>query len=171
MKNIIGDSLLLVMILGELQKKLNRQMPDPTYAISFKSWGFKDVKYDIPMCQSYSTRPSPFNSSPQCKKSSLRHHFRRNSWKLGSQKLLAQAHFWCASKFFSSSQCKPLPGAYLGESVPSVESLFSVVTEDNLNNLILDRAMERKEEGRSNLSQVWPSPILPLSAAASSIFP
>ena len=55
---------------------------------------------------------------------------------------------------FSSSQCKPLPGAYLGESVPSVESLFSVVTEDNLNNLILDRAMERKEEGRSNLSQV-----------------
>ena len=51
MKNIIGDSLLLVMILGELQKKLNRQMPDPTYAIFFKSWGFKDVKYDIPSRQ------------------------------------------------------------------------------------------------------------------------
>ena len=31
------------------------------------------------------------NSSPQCKKSSLHHHFRRNSWKLGSQKLLAQS--------------------------------------------------------------------------------
>ena len=79
MKNIIGDSLLLVMILGELQKKLNRQMPDLTYAIFFKSWGFKDVKYDIPMCQSHSSRPSPFNSSPQCKKSSLRYHFSRNS--------------------------------------------------------------------------------------------
>ena len=26
----------------------------------------------------------PFNSSPQCKKSSLRHHFRQNFWKLGS---------------------------------------------------------------------------------------
>ena len=28
-----------------------------TYAIYLKSWGFKDVKYDIPMCQSHSTRP------------------------------------------------------------------------------------------------------------------
>ena len=35
MKNIIGDSLLLVMVLGELQKKLNRQMPDPKNGISF----------------------------------------------------------------------------------------------------------------------------------------
>ena len=57
MKNIIGDSLLLVMILGELQKKLNRQMPGATYAIYFKSWGFKDVKYDIPMRQYHPTRP------------------------------------------------------------------------------------------------------------------
>ena len=24
-------------------------MKDPTYAISVKSWGFKDAKYDIPM--------------------------------------------------------------------------------------------------------------------------
>ena len=64
MKNIIGDSLLLVMILGELQKKLNRQMPDPTYAIFFKSWGFKDVKY----VNAIQLGPSPFNSSPQCKK-------------------------------------------------------------------------------------------------------
>ena len=29
---------------------------DPTYAIFLKSWGFKDVKYDILMCQSHSTR-------------------------------------------------------------------------------------------------------------------
>ena len=38
--------------------------------------------------------PSPFNSSPQCKKSSLRYHFSRNSRKLGSQKLLAKAFFF-----------------------------------------------------------------------------
>ena len=43
---------------------------------------------------------SPFNSSPQCKKSSLRYHFSRNSWKLGSQKLLPHGHFWWGSKFF-----------------------------------------------------------------------
>ena len=42
---------------------------------------------------------SPFNSSPQCKKSSLRHHFRRNSWKLGSQNLHVHGHFWCTCKF------------------------------------------------------------------------
>ena len=29
----------------------------PTYAIFLKMWGFKDVKYDILMCQSHSTRP------------------------------------------------------------------------------------------------------------------
>ena len=29
-------------------------LKDPTYAIFWKSWGFKDVKYDIPMCQSQS---------------------------------------------------------------------------------------------------------------------
>ena len=43
--------------------------------------------------------PSPFNLSPQWKKSSLRHHFRQNSWKLGLKKLLSKAHFWFASKF------------------------------------------------------------------------
>ena len=46
---------------------------------------------------------SPFNSSPQCKISSLRYHFSQNSWKLGSQKLLHQGHFWWRSKFFSFS--------------------------------------------------------------------
>ena len=43
--------------------------------------------------------PSPFNSSPQCKKSSLRYHFSRNSWKFGSQKLLPHGHFWWGSRF------------------------------------------------------------------------
>ena len=34
-------------------------LKDPTYAIFLKSWGFKDVEFDIPMCQSHSTRPQP----------------------------------------------------------------------------------------------------------------
>ena len=70
--------------------------------------------------------PSPFNSAPQCKKSSLRHHFSRNSWKLGSQMLHVHAHFWCTCKFsffpvfpFSQSFLFPsLPGAYLGKTLP-----------------------------------------------------
>ena len=59
MKNIIGDSLLLVMILGELQKKLNRQMPDPTYAIFFKrmpNMTFPCVN-PIQLGPAHSTRP------------------------------------------------------------------------------------------------------------------
>ena len=43
--------------------------------------------------------PSQFNSSPQCKKSSLRYHFSRNSWKFGSQKLLHHGRLWWCSKF------------------------------------------------------------------------
>ena len=49
--------------------------------------------------------PSPFNSLRQCKKSSLRHHFRHNSRKLGSQKLLPQVNFQCGSKNIFS-QCQ-----------------------------------------------------------------
>ena len=67
--------------------------------------------------------PSPFNSSPQCKKSSLRHHFRRNSWKLGSQKLLAQAHFWCASKI-SFSPVFTTPMSIFGQKYPAMPHLW-----------------------------------------------
>ena len=81
---------------------------DPTYAIFLKSWGFKDVKYDIPCVNTIQLGPSPFNSAPQCKTSSLRHHFRQNSWKLG---------FWWNIKF-TFYQSLPLPGAYLGKNGP-----------------------------------------------------
>ena len=61
-------ALLLVMLLVELQntrkKRLNRKK-DPIYAIFLKRWGFKDVKYDIPI----QLGPRSFNFSPQCKKS------------------------------------------------------------------------------------------------------
>ena len=60
--------------------------------------------------------PSPFNSSPQCKKSSLRYHFSRNSWKFGSQKLLPHGHFWWGSKFF----CFSLPSGPRGMFEPIV---------------------------------------------------
>ena len=55
-------------------------------------WEFKDVKYDIPMCQFHSTRPH------NGKKGSLCHHFWRNFWKWGPQKLLPQAYFYVAVK-------------------------------------------------------------------------
>ena len=58
---------------------------------------------------------SPFNSSPQCKKSSLRYHFSRNSGKLGSQKLLHKGHFWWRSNFFSFS----LPSGPMGMFEPN----------------------------------------------------
>ena len=43
-------------------------LKDPTYAIFLKSWGFKDVKYDILMCQSHSTRPQPIQLVPTMQK-------------------------------------------------------------------------------------------------------
>ena len=57
-------------------------------------------KLRVQGCQIWHSHVSiPFNSAPQCKKSSLRHNFRRNSWKLGSQELQFHAHFWWNSKF------------------------------------------------------------------------
>ena len=53
----------------------------------------------IPMCQYHSTRPQSIQLVLTTQKSSLCHHFRRNSWKLGSQKLHVHAHFWCTCKF------------------------------------------------------------------------
>ena len=54
------------------------------YAIFLKSWGFKDVKYDIFPCV------NPIQLVPTMQKKGLvRHHFRR--------KLLEQAHFGSAT--------------------------------------------------------------------------
>ena len=88
-----------------LKMRLNRIWPkDPTYAIFLKSWVFKDVKYDIPMCQYHSTRPQPIQLVPTMQKKALYVIISvQNSWKLGSQKLLHQGHFWWRSKFFSFS--------------------------------------------------------------------
>ena len=107
----------LVVVLVELQNTCKKMLERPkTYAIFLKSWGFKDVKFDIPMCQSHSTRPQPIQLVPTMQKSSLCHHFRQNSWKFGSQKLLTKAHFWLVVNFLFP-QCKPVPGAYLSKNV------------------------------------------------------
>ena len=108
---------------------LNRIMTErPNIFYIFEKLSVQDVKHDIPMCQGHSTRPqpiqfgpSPFNSAPQCKKSSLRYQFGRNSWKLGSQRLLHHGHFWWCSNFFSSP-CQVVPGACLSQIVTNVWS-------------------------------------------------
>ena len=45
---------------------------------------FKDVKYDILMCQYHSTRPQPIQLVPTMQKNSLRHHYYTlsNTWLL-----------------------------------------------------------------------------------------
>ena len=85
---------------------------DPTNAIFWKAWGPRTPNMTFPCVNPIQLGPSPFNS--QCKKSSLHHHFRRNSRKLGSQKLQAEAHFWCTSR----CSCFPLltsPGGIFGQ--------------------------------------------------------
>ena len=64
-------------------------------------------KLGVQGCQIWHSHVSmPFNSAPahsthphNAKKSSLRYHFSRNSWKFGSQKLLPHDHFWWGSRF------------------------------------------------------------------------
>ena len=71
--------------------------------------------------------PSPFNSSPQCKKSSLRHHFRRNSWKLCSQKLLPHGHFFGvigSAQVGSLAQNMPLGPLLMLVAVTFVNPIF-----------------------------------------------
>ena len=51
----IQGSLLLAIDLVELQNTCKKCLKDPTYAIFLISWGFKDAKYNIPMCQFHST--------------------------------------------------------------------------------------------------------------------
>ena len=73
----VAGTLLFAMDLAELQdifkKKVGTEkcLKYPTFAIFFKSWGFKDVKYDIPMCQYHSTRPQPFQLVPTMQKKAL----------------------------------------------------------------------------------------------------
>ena len=73
-------------------------------------------KLSVQGCQIWHSHVSmPFNLAPahstrphNAKKSSLRYHFSRNSWKFGSQKLLHQGHFsWRGNFFFFSLPSGP----------------------------------------------------------------
>ena len=100
-KHFVFEPLLIVTVLVQLQnickKKLNRKMLERPIIC------YICEKLRVQGCQighSHSTRPQPIQLVPTVQKSSLRYHFSRNSWKLGSQKLLPQGHFWWGSKFF-----------------------------------------------------------------------
>ena len=87
-----------------INKKLNRKIARKTQHMLYfwKVEGSRMSNMTFPCVNTIQLGRNPFNSSPQCKKSSLRHHFRRNSWKLGSQKL--QAHQKWA---WNSNFCEP----------------------------------------------------------------
>ena len=65
--------------------------------------------------------PSPFNSSLQCKKSSLCHHFRRNSW-IGWKKVTCTCSFLHVIFLFLVSTS---PGPYFGQKSPPQSPLPS----------------------------------------------
>ena len=92
------------------------------------------------MCHCHLTWPQPIQLVPTMqKKSSLRYHFSPNSWKLGSQKLLLHAHFWCTCKF-SFSPVFTTPRGIFGQKCES--SNTQRMTENGpiyLDNKLLDQ--------------------------------
>ena len=89
--------LLLALVLVELQNTCKKSWTekcskDPTYAIFLKSWGFKDVKYDIPMCQSHSTRPQPIQLVPTMQKKLFMSSFQAKFLKIRFTKVAVREH-------------------------------------------------------------------------------
>ena len=84
-----------------LKMRLNRIWPkDPTYAIFLKSWVFKDVKYDIPMCQCHSTRPQPIQLVPTMQKKLFTLSFQPKFLKIWFTKVAASRSFLMTRQFF-----------------------------------------------------------------------
>ena len=85
-----------------LKMRLNRIWPkDPTYAIFLKSWVFKDVKYDIPMCQYHSTRPQPIQLVPTMQKKLFTSSFQPKFLKIWFTKVAAtSSKSYVAANFF-----------------------------------------------------------------------
>ena len=88
-----------------LKMRLNRIWPkDPTYAIFLKSWVFKDVKYDIPMCQYHSTRPQPIQLVPTMQKKLFTSSFQVKFLKIRFTKFAGRSSFLvCLQIFFFPS--------------------------------------------------------------------
>ena len=86
--------------------RLNRIWPkDPRNAIFLKSWVFKDVKYDIPMCQYHSTRPQPIQLVPTMQKKLFTLSFQPKFLKIWFTKVAATSSksYVPANFFFSWS--------------------------------------------------------------------
>ena len=82
----------------------------------WKAGGSRMSNMTFPCVNPIQLGRSPFNSSPQCKKSSLRYHFSRNSWKLVHKSCCIKVIFDDAAIFFSSP-CQVVPGACLSQIV------------------------------------------------------
>ena len=90
-----------------LKMRLNRIWPkDPTYAIFLKSWVFKDVKYDIPVCQYHSTRPQPIQLVPTMQKKLFTLSFQPKFLKIWFTKVAASSikSYEAANFFVTQSQ-------------------------------------------------------------------
>ena len=82
--------------LGRVEKCLK----DPTYAIFLKSWGFRDVKCDIPMCQYHSTRPQPIQLVPTMQKKLFTLSFQPKFLKIRFTKVAASRSFLMRQQIF-----------------------------------------------------------------------
>ena len=92
-------SLLLALVLVELQN---------TCKIKGEQKNARKAQHMLYLWKAEGSRMSNNN----VKKNSLLHNFRRNSWKLGSLKLLLHVHFWAPGKN------RPIHGIKLGRNYP-----------------------------------------------------
>ena len=115
------------MLLVELQNTVNswteKCLKDLTYAIILESWVFKDVKYDIPMCQSHSTRPQSIPLVPTMQKKLFTLSFQPKFLKIMFTKVTAtSSKSYVAVNFLFFSVYSSL-GACFGPQSPSVPCL------------------------------------------------
>ena len=98
-----------------LKIRLNRIWPkDLTYAIFLKSWVFKDVKYDIPMCKYHSTRPQPIQLVPTMQKMHFTLSFQPKFLKIWFTKVAATSIKSYIHANFFVPQSQVVPGACFG---------------------------------------------------------
>ena len=87
-----------------------------------KGWGFKDVKYDIPMCQSHSTRPQFIQLVTTMQKKALYVIISGEIPENWVHKSYWHKIIFDVPVIFHFSQCKPVPGAYFGKNVTQCDT-------------------------------------------------
>ena len=100
-------------------------MKDPTYAIFLKSWVFKDVKYDIPMCQCHSTRPQPIQLVPTMQKKALYVIISAEIPENLVHKSCCLTVIFDEAADFLFSPCQVVPGACLSQIVPNSATSYT----------------------------------------------